>query len=103
MRTVQNINATKTARVDLKSVREEAMEISGESRNLQRVAMTLTPRDIRNTEKLKKTFDARSNAQAVSTALALAVSVSDLMTEGNELLLRGKDGTLHMVVIPGLE
>jgi hypothetical protein len=81
----------------------DTTETSGEGKALQRVAMTLTPRDIRNTEKLKKTFDARSNAQAVSTALSLAVSVSDLMMEGNELLLRAKDGTLHKVVIPGLE
>lgn len=81
----------------------ESSDSPGEAKGLQRVAMTLTARDVRNTEKLKRTFDARSNAQAVSTALALAVSVSDLITEGNELLLRDKDGTLKKVLIPGLE
>jgi len=81
----------------------ETADNTSDAKTLQRVAMTLTARDIRNTEKLKRTFDARSNAQAVSTALALAVSVSDLMSEGNELLLRDKDGTLQKVVIPGLE
>ena len=81
----------------------ESTESTSDSKSLQRVAMTLTARDVRNTEKLKRTFDARSNAQAVSTALALAVSVSELIIEGNELLLRDKNGMLQKVVIPGLE
>jgi len=84
-------------------MQNDSSDSTGEAKALQRVAMTLTPRDIRNTEKIKRTFDARSNAQAVSTALALAVSVSELVTEGNELLLRDKDGNLQKVVIPGLE
>ena len=77
--------------------------IEEEVRGLQRVAMNLTPRDIRNTEKLRRALDARSNAQAISTALALAASVSDLISEGNELLLKNKDGSIQRVLIPGFE
>lgn len=89
--------------ISIRPMQNDSSDSTGEAKALQRVAMTLTPRDIRNTEKIKRTFDARSNAQAVSTALALAVSVSELVTEGNELLLRDKDGNLQKVVIPGLE
>ncbi len=69
---------------------------------LHRVTMNLTPRDVKNTSKVRTALHTRSNAQAVSSALSLAASVTELLQEGGELFVRDKDGQLQRVIIPGL-
>lgn len=75
---------------------------ANEDRALQRVAMNLTKRDIENTNKVRATLHARNNAQAVSSALSLVVSMTDLLEDGSVLMVRDKNGELQRVVIPGL-
>lgn len=69
---------------------------------VHRVTMNLTQRDVQNTSKLRNALHTRSNAQAVSSALSLAASVTDLLQDGGELLVRDKDGEFQRVIIPGL-
>jgi hypothetical protein len=69
---------------------------------LHRVTMNMTQRDVEKTDKLRAKFHSRSNAQAVSSALALADSVTDMLETGGELFLKDKNGELQRVVISGL-
>ena len=85
-----------------KSQAKIATEDSGDDRALQRVAMNLTKRDIENTDKVRSVLHARNNAQAVSSALALVVSMTDLLEDGGVLMVRDKNGELQRVVIPGI-
>lgn len=69
---------------------------------MPKVTMSLTDRDAANTEKLRKTLDARSNAHAVSIALSLTAFVVDQLQQGNDLLLRSPDGETQRVVMTEL-
>ncbi len=89
-------------RVLTKSPAKIATEDSSDDRALQRVAMNLTKRDIENTDKVRTALHARNNAQAVSSALALVVSMTDLLEDGGVLMVRDKNGELQRVVIPGI-
>lgn len=68
-----------------------------------RVTMNLTDRDVRNTEKISKVLNTRSNAEAVSAALGITSSLADIIKKGNELIMRNKKGELQqLLIIPGL-
>jgi hypothetical protein len=62
-----------------------------------KVTMSLTDRDVANTEKIRNALDARSNAQAVSVALSLTAFVVDQLQKGNELLLRTPQGETQKI------
>jgi hypothetical protein len=65
--------------------------------------MNLTDRDVRNTEKISKVLNTRSNAEAVSAALGITSSLADIIKKGNELIMRNKKGELQqLLIIPGL-
>ncbi len=68
---------------------------------LQRVTMNLTQRDVDYTAKLRARLHARSNAQAVSTALAMANSVSELLDGGGDLYYKDSKGELQRLLISG--
>ena len=70
--------------------------------NFTRVTMNLTDRDVRNTERLTNRIHARSKAEAVSAALSIASSLSDMLDGGKELIIRNKKGELEKIIIPGL-
>lgn len=70
--------------------------------NLTKVTMNLTDKDIVNTAKLRDRFHARSNAEAVSAALSITSSISDKLLEGDELLIKTKNGEIEKVIIAGL-
>lgn len=71
--------------------------------NLKKVSMNLTERDIANTEKLKERLHARSNADTVSSALAITSSLSDHLERGEQLFVRTKDGKIERLVITGFD
>jgi len=70
---------------------------------MPKVTMSLTDRDVANTEKLRQALDARSNAHAVSVALSLTTFLVDRLKEGNELVLRTPKGELQRVFMAELE
>lgn len=71
---------------------------------MRKVTMELTERDVENTQFLRDTLQARSNAQVVSIALSLAkFIVSALREPDTQLLIRNPDGTLDRVLMPELE
>ncbi len=70
--------------------------------NLTKVTMNLTQRDVRNTEKLAERLHTRSKAEAVSAALSITSSLSDLLEGDKELIIRNKKGEIEKVIIPGL-
>ncbi len=65
----------------------------------KKVTMGLTKQDIENTEMLLGRTNARNKASVVSNALALTALLTERTTEGDELLLRKKDGTLERIII----
>lgn len=69
---------------------------------LTKVSMNLTERDIRNTEKLRHALHTRSNAEAVSVALGVTASLTDLLRNHSELVLRSQNGQCEKLVIPGI-
>ena len=70
---------------------------------MPKVTMSLTDRDVVNTEKLRQALDARSNAHAVSIALSLTAFLTDRLKEGNELVLRTPKGELQRVFMAELQ
>jgi len=71
--------------------------------NTVKVTMNLTTRDVENTQKVKESLHARSNAAAVSDALAVTTKLIDLSKKGNEILIRNKNGELERLVFADLE
>lgn len=69
---------------------------------LTKVTMNLTDRDVRNTERLSAMLHTRNKAEAVSAALSIATSLSDLLQGNKELIIRDKKGGIERVIIPGL-
>lgn len=67
-----------------------------------KVSMNLTQRDIRNTEKLRHVLHTRSNAEAVSVALGVTASLTDLLKNHRELVVRNANGHCEKLVIPGI-
>lgn len=71
---------------------------------MRKVTMELTDRDVENTQFLRDTLQARSNAQVVSIALSLTKFIGAALREPNtQLLIRNPDGTLDRVLMPELE
>ena len=73
---------------------------------MKKVTMNLTDIDIENAERIESLFNARSKAQAVSTALSLASKLLELICENknNKLLIEKNDGSVHQIqiLIPGI-
>lgn len=69
---------------------------------LRKVTMNLTDRDIRNTESLSEKLHTRSKAEAVSAALSITSSLSEMLEGGKELIIRNRNGEIEKVIIPGL-
>ena len=67
-----------------------------------KVTMNLTKRDVTTTENLKKSFNTRSKTATVSAALSVAKTIIDLMSGGNELLVRRKSGEVEKIIIAGI-
>jgi len=65
-----------------------------------KVTMNLTERDVSNTEGLQSLTGSRTKAQAVSTALSVTKLLAQKMSEGGEVLIRAKDGSIEKLVIP---
>ncbi|MGF1527655.1 MAG: hypothetical protein ACFCBW_12790 [Candidatus Competibacterales bacterium] len=61
--------------------------------------MNLTAEDVANTEALKESLRAKSKAEVVGTALAVMAYLNEILEEGGELLIRGKDGSLKKLRI----
>ena len=71
---------------------------------MRKVTMELTDRDVENTQFLRDTLQARSNAQVVSIALSLTKFIVSALREPNtQLLIRNPDSTLDRVLMPELE
>jgi len=68
---------------------------------LTKVSMSLTERDIKNTEKVRQLFHVRTNADAVSAALGITRSLGEMLKNGNELIIRNKKGEMKKILIPG--
>jgi ADP-ribosylglycohydrolase len=66
------------------------------------ITMKLTDRDFINTEKLSKKLNTHSKAEAVSAALSITTSLSELLEGEKELIIRNKQGDIEKVIIPGL-
>ena len=68
----------------------------------KKVTMGLTKKDIANTEILVERMHARNKASVVSNALALTALLTERISEGDELLLRKKDGTLERILLANM-
>ena len=69
---------------------------------MQRVIMNLSEHDVQNTERLRLKLHTRNNAEAVSAALSITSSLSDLLEDNQELFIRNKNGDIEKVIIPCL-
>ncbi len=69
---------------------------------LKKVTMSLSEWDVENTGVLVRRLHARNKAAAVSSALAIAEGLTRRVEQGDELMLRKKDGTLEKVLITGM-
>ncbi|MCB8880974.1 hypothetical protein ACELLULO517_12075 [Acidisoma cellulosilytica] len=69
---------------------------------MPKVTMSLTDRDVANTDNLRQALDARSNAHAVSIALSLTSFLVGQLQQGHELCLRLPNGELQRVVMTEL-
>ena len=69
---------------------------------LKKVTMNLTERDIEITDKLTKKLNSRSKASTVSSALAIMDALNEATEDGGTLLVRGRNGLMERLIIPGL-
>ena len=69
---------------------------------LRKVTMSLSEWDVSNTETLVRRLHSRNKAAAVSTALAITEGLTRQIEQGEELMIRKKDGTLEKVMIAGM-
>lgn len=69
---------------------------------MQKVAMTLTDKDIENTEHLMNALHKSSKAETVRTALSLAAALSKIIKESDEVIVRHRDGSMRQLIIPGI-
>lgn len=68
-----------------------------------KVTMNLTARDVKNTQKVKESLHARSNAAVISDALSVTTKLIDLSKKGNEILIRNKKGELERLIFANME
>jgi hypothetical protein len=69
---------------------------------MPKVTMSLTDRDVTNTEMLREALRSRSNAHAVSIALSLTTFLVGELRKGNQLCLQAPGGDLQKVVMAEL-
>ena len=69
---------------------------------MRKVTMNLTERDVKNTERLRLKLHTRSNAEVVSAALSITISLSDMLENDKELIIRSRKGDIEKIIIPGL-
>ena len=69
---------------------------------LKKVTMNLTERDIANTETLALRLHSRNKASAVSSALAITEGITGRMQNGEELMIKRKDGSMETLVFTDL-
>src|SRR5438105_2021061 len=73
-------------------------------RNMRKVTMDITDRDVENTQFLRDVLRARSNAQVISIALSLMrFIVTALLVPNTQILIKNPDGTLDRIVVPELQ
>ena len=68
-----------------------------------KVTLNFSQHDIDCTDELMGRFRTRSKGAAVSIALRLAKKMADYVDEGDEILVRTKDGQIRELVITGLD
>lgn len=68
----------------------------------KKVTMSLTDRDLDKAKALAERLNSRNRGAAVSMALAIAEELTRWVAEGDELMIRKRDGTLQKVWIAGL-
>ena len=69
---------------------------------LKRVTMQLAERDFQNAEELLKRFNAQNKAEVVSNALSITEGLTREVQNGNEIIIRRRDGALCPVTIKGI-
>lgn len=69
----------------------------------KRVTVSMTERDVENTNRVRELLHTRTNSGAVSDALSLTATLAGIVKEGNELLIRNKKGEIERLVITGLD
>ena len=69
---------------------------------LKKVTMSLSEWDVYNTKTLVERLHSRNRAAAVSSALAITEGITRKIVQGEELLLRKKDGTMEKIIIAGM-
>ncbi len=69
---------------------------------MKKVTMNLTPKDVLNTEVLLSRLHARNKASVVSSALAITEAITSKVSNGGEILIKNKDGSMETVIIAGL-
>lgn len=69
---------------------------------ITQVTMGLTEKDMQNTSRLKEKFRSRNNAEAVSVALSITSSLSELLGKGSELFVKTSTGKIEKIIITGL-
>ena len=69
---------------------------------LKKVTMSLSEWDVQNTATLVERLHSRNRAAAVSSALAITEGLTRRIEQGDELVLRKKNGTLERVMIAGM-
>ena len=68
-----------------------------------KVTMNLTDQDIKTAEELTAKLNLRTKASTVSSALSITGELVNMIKDGNEILVRRKDGTLEKLVFPGVK
>jgi len=69
---------------------------------LIKVMMSLTEKDVQNTDYLRERLHSENNAEVVSAALSIISSLADLIGKGDEVFIRNKNGETEKLFIPGI-
>lgn len=70
---------------------------------LKKVTMSLTERDIENTNILVRRLHSRNKASAVSSALAISEGITRRIAKGGELQIKDSEGRIETIIFPELE
>ena len=80
----------------------EQTDQRGSTMSLKKVTMNLTESDFNNTAILVRRLHARNKASAVSSALAIAEELTRRIEDGDDLIVRRRNGKSETVIIPGI-
>jgi hypothetical protein len=94
-----NVQTTAT---DLDRTTSATFAESATSPANKKVTISMTPQDIANVGKVQSTFQNRSKASAVSSALSLAALVTEAIQDGGEVVIKGRDGESRRIVVLGI-